>query len=185
MPRRTNLATSDRPCSILRGACSRIGRHRKSNCYSEFDMLAFLAGRFERRAIPIRIGTSSHPATLLLTCAALFSAALATCQTAPAPKNWTAAEDHRNMMEQLGIVALRPGPSGNEAAPNHANYDESAANPFPDYPEILRLKDGRPVTTPELWWKERRPEIVEDFEREVLGRVPPNAPKITWTVTNT
>ncbi len=89
------------------------------------------------------------------------------------------------MMEQLGIIALRPGPSGNEAAPNHANYDESAANPFPDYPEILRLKDGRPVTTPELWWKERRPEIVEDFEREVLGRVPPNAPKITWTVTNT
>ncbi len=89
------------------------------------------------------------------------------------------------MMEQLGIKALRPGPSGNEAAPNHANYDESAANPFPDYPEILTLKDGRPVTTPELWWKERRPEIVEDFEREVLGRVPPNAPKITWTVTKT
>ena len=25
-------------------------------------------------------------------------------------KNWTAAEDHRNMMEQLGIKALRPGP---------------------------------------------------------------------------
>jgi len=36
----------------------------------------------------------------------------------------TAADDHRNMMEQLGIKALRPGPSGNESAPNHANYDE-------------------------------------------------------------
>jgi len=71
--------------------------------------------------------------------AALVFAALASGQTAPAPKNWTAAEDHRNMMEQLGIQALRPGPSGNEAAPNHANYDESKANPFPDYPEILRL----------------------------------------------
>src|ERR1022692_4610846 len=46
-------------------------------------------------------------------------------QQAPQPMNWTAAEDHRNMMEQLGIKALRPGPSGNEAAPNHANYDES------------------------------------------------------------
>src|SRR3954447_16143522 len=100
-------------------------------------------------------------------------------------KGWTAADDHRNMLEQLGIKALRPAPSGNEAAPNHANYDESAANPFPDYPEILRLKNGKPVNSPEIWWKQRRPEIVEDFEREVLGRVPANAPKITWTVTKT
>jgi len=102
------------------------------------------------------------------------------------PPNWTtAAEDHRNMLEQLGIKALRPGPSGNEANPNHANYDEAAANPFPDYPEILKLKNGQPVTTPTAWWHQRRPEIVEDFDREVLGRVPANAPKITWTVTKT
>src|SRR3954468_20071023 len=33
-----------------------------------------------------------------------------------------------------------------------------------------------------MWWTERRPEIVEDFEREVLGRVPTNVPKVTWTV---
>ena len=136
--------------------------------------------------IPIpSISLSSYPAILLLACAALFTTATATGQTAPAAKNWTTAEDHRNMMEQLGIKALRPGPSGNEAAPNHANYDESAANPFSQYPEILRLKDSRQVTTPEMWWKERRPQIAEDFEREVLGRVPPNPPKITWTVTKT
>ena len=36
-----------------------------------------------------------------------------------------------------------------------------------------------------MWWKQRRPEIVEDFEREVLGRVPKNVPKVTWTVTET
>ena len=53
-------------------------------------------------------------------------------QTAVDTKNWTAAEDHRNMMEQLGIRALRPGPSGNESAPNHANYDEATANPYPE-----------------------------------------------------
>ncbi len=35
------------------------------------------------------------------------------------------------MMEQLGIKALRPGPSGNPQAPNSANYDEALANPFP------------------------------------------------------
>ena len=76
------------------------------------------------------------------------------------------------MMEQLGIKSLRPGPSGNENAPNHANYDESKANPFPDLPDVLTIKDGKKVTTPEMWWNQRRPEIVEDFEREVLGRVP-------------
>ncbi len=131
----------------------------------------------------IRIFRSTRSAVLPLVGAALFSTAAVRGQSECAPKNWTTAEDHRNMMEQLGIRALRPGPSGDEAAPNHANYDESAANPFPDYPEILKLKDGRLVTTPGLWWKERRPEIVEDFEREVLGRVPPNPPKVTWTVT--
>jgi hypothetical protein len=36
-----------------------------------------------------------------------------------------------------------------------------------------------PVTTAETWWKVRRPEVVEDFEREVVGRVPPNVPKVT------
>ncbi len=118
-------------------------------------------------------------------CLILVTAAATTLLAQPAAKNWTAAEDHRNMLDQLGIKSLRPGFSGNESAPNHANYDESAANPFPNYPEILKTKSGQPVTTPDLWWKTRRPEIIEDFEREVVGRVPPNAPKITWTVTKT
>ena len=95
---------------------------------------------------------------------------------------FTTQEDHRNMQAQLGITRLRPGPSGNESAPNHANYDESLANPFPKLPEVLKLNKGTPVTTREQWWNERRAEIVEDFEREVLGRVPENVPKVTWTV---
>jgi hypothetical protein len=100
-----------------------------------------------------------------------------------APKNWTAAEDHQNMMEQLGIKSLRPGPSGNENAPNHANYDEAKANPFPDLPDVLTTKDGKKVTMPRMWWDVRRPEIVEDFDREIVGRVPKDVPKVTWSVT--
>jgi lysophospholipase L1-like esterase len=112
-------------------------------------------------------------------------AAPAFAQTPQAePKNWSAAEDHRNMLEQLGIKALRPGPSGNEQDPNHANYDESKANPFPKLPELLTLKNGRKVTT-RLGWTQRRAEIVEDFEREVVGRIPKTVPKVTWTVTAT
>src|SRR5947207_2523592 len=106
-------------------------------------------------------------------------------QNAVDTKNWTAAEDHRNMMTQLGIKALRPGPSGNETAPNHANYDETTANPFPNLPDVLVLKNGKKVTKASVWWNQRRPEIVEDFEREVLGRIPKNAPKVTWEITKT
>jgi len=96
--------------------------------------------------------------------------------------NWTAADDHKNMMQQLGIKALRPGPSGRSGATNEANYDPAKANPFPNLPDALTLKSGEKVTTPEMWWKRRRPEIVEDFEREIYGRVPKNVPKVTWTV---
>ena len=84
-------------------------------------------------------------------------------------------------MEQLGIKALRPGPSGNDTAPNHANYDEATANPYSNLPDVLTLKNGRKVTTPAMW-AGRRAEIVEEFDREVFGRVPGNVPKVTWTV---
>jgi lysophospholipase L1-like esterase len=130
-----------------------------------------------------RIAASAIP--LLAGLLALLQAAAAQTGTAPQPVNWTVAEDHQNMMDQLGIKALRPGPSGNENAPDHANYDESKANPFPNLPDVLALKNGRKVSRPETWWKERRPEIIEDFEREVLGRVPRNAPKVVWAVTDT
>jgi hypothetical protein len=96
--------------------------------------------------------------------------------------NWTTAEDHQHMMNLLGIKRLRPGPSGNEKAPNSANYDEALANPYPNLPDILTLKNGKKVTTAEMWWKKRRPEIVEDFEREVYGRIPPNVPRVNWIV---
>ncbi len=101
-----------------------------------------------------------------------------------APPKWTAQQDHQNMLDQLGIKALRPGPSGNEKAPNHANYDESKANPFPDLPDALTFKNGKRVTSA-TEWQQRRQEIVEDFEREVLGYVPSNVPKVTWGVAGT
>jgi hypothetical protein len=101
---------------------------------------------------------------------------------APEPLNWTTQQDHKNMMDQLGIKRLRPGPSGQAGATNSANYDPAKANPYPDWPDALRLKNGQKVTTPEQWWQQRRPEIVEEFEREVIGRVPKDVPKVTWTV---
>lgn len=98
------------------------------------------------------------------------------------PVTFTAEQDHKNMMEQVGVRALRPGPSGNESAPNHANYDETKANPFPQLLDVLTLKNGKKVTTKEMWWQQRRPEIVEDFEREIYGRVPNKMPEVTWKI---
>ncbi len=100
-----------------------------------------------------------------------------------APVTFTADQDHQNMMDQLGIKALRPGPSGNEKDANHANYDESKANPFPDAPDPLTLQNGQKVTTPAMWRDKRRPELIELFARYVYGRVPADTPKVTWTVT--
>src|SRR5262249_34751600 len=119
-----------------------------------------------------------------LVVAGLTIAVVAGVRAQPAV-NWTSADDHRDMMERLGIRSLRPGPSGSEQAPNHANYDEATANPFPELPDALTLKNGSKVTRASAWWMERRPQIVEDFEREVYGRVPANAPQVHWTAIST
>src|SRR5579859_1636881 len=119
---------------------------------------------------------------LILGCGLAQFASLRSPAQSPPPVTFTAEQDHQNMMDQLGIKALRPGPSGDEKAPNHANYDESLANPYPNLPDVLTLKNGHKVTTPDAWWKQRRAEIIEDFEREVYGRVPNNTPKVTWEV---
>jgi hypothetical protein len=100
----------------------------------------------------------------------------------PKPVVFTAEEDHQNMMDQLGIKALRPGPKSEPDVPGHANYDQSIADPYPDLPPLLVLKNGKKVTTADEWWKLRRPEIVEDMEREIYGRLPKNIPPVKWTV---
>jgi hypothetical protein len=98
------------------------------------------------------------------------------------PVVFTTAQDHQNMLDQLGIIKLRPGRAGNPNSPNAANTDQAKANPYPKLPDVLEMNDGRKVTTPEQWWKERRPEIVAMLERELYGRVPENVPKVQWEV---
>jgi cephalosporin-C deacetylase-like acetyl esterase/lysophospholipase L1-like esterase len=90
-------------------------------------------------------------------------------------------DDHQNIMDQLGIKSLRRGPDPN----NQSTFDEATSNPYKDsMPDVLKMKKGARVTRPDQWPK-RRAEIVEDFEREVYGRIPKNVPKVTWEVTAT
>ncbi len=101
----------------------------------------------------------------------------------PKPVTFTAQQDRQNMLDQLKIPAdtMRRGPSGfNRSAPDYQNTDEAKANPWPHLPEMMVTKSRKVVDTPDLWWKVRRPEIVEYFDAEVYGRVPKDVPKVTW-----
>jgi hypothetical protein len=90
-------------------------------------------------------------------------------------------DDYQNMLDQLGIKKMRKGRDSKVKDTS----DEATANPYKDtMPDLMTFKDGTKVQTADQWPK-RRAEIVEDFEREVYGRVPKNVPKVKWEVTST
>jgi len=105
--------------------------------------------------------------------------------TTPPPQRPAAEQDHQRMMDLLHITTLRRGVDGDPKSPYAANYDESKVSPNPTLSDPLLLKNGKKVTTAKTWWDERRPEIVEDFDREIYGRVPKNTPKVNWEVVST
>jgi (4-O-methyl)-D-glucuronate---lignin esterase len=74
------------------------------------------------------------------------------------------------------------------------NYDDTLEGFFPG-PEswrvgsytpidLLKMKNGKVISTQEQWWNERRPEILKDVEEQVWGVIPPDSilPKVTWSV---
>jgi len=105
----------------------------------------------------------------------------------PQPAAATPAQpnDHQHMLDQLHIAALRPGVAQNGTGPNPVNWDESKANPWPNLPNPLVLNNGKPVKSAKVWTTQRRPELVELFDRDILGRVPANVPAVHWEVVST
>lgn len=95
--------------------------------------------------------------------------------------NSLSQQDHQLMMKLLGISQLRPAPSGNPNDSYVANTDESKASPYTSLPDPLVFKNGTKVTSSKDWDK-RRKEIIEDFDREVYGRMPQNTPSVKWEV---
>jgi hypothetical protein len=90
-------------------------------------------------------------------------------------------DDYQNMLDQLGITKMRKG----RDAKVKDTSDEATAHPYKDsMPQLLTFKDGTKVKSAEQWPK-RRAEIVDDFEREVYGRIPKNVPKVVWEVVKT
>lgn len=142
----------------------------------------------------IGISIQAKIIAIALACALAVPSALAaqatpaSAQRPPAPTAEQLAiraateTDYHHMMNLLGIKSLRPGASGDPKAPDAANYDESKADTHLPLPDPLVLANGKPVTTPQMWWSERRPQIVELFDNDILGRVPANVPKVRWEV---
>src|SRR5262245_44279480 len=91
--------------------------------------------------------------------------------------------DYQNMLDQLGIKKMRRGRDGGRGVKDTS--DEATANPYKaSMPDLMTFKDGAKVTTADQWPR-RRAEIVEDFEREVYGRIPKNVPPVKWEVIKT
>jgi hypothetical protein len=113
----------------------------------------------------------------------------AAAQSSPAagtllpPAQLTSEQDHQRTLDLLHITSLRRGPDGDPKSPSAANFDESKVTVY-SLPDPLVLRNGKKVTTAKVWWQRRRPEIVEDFDREIYGRVPGHIPKVSWEVTS-
>jgi hypothetical protein len=143
---------------------------------------------------PIAISSSLHQAAASSVVIGLILSAVTALATDHSkltadlkpPMMLSAEEDHRRMMQLLGIQSLREGANGRDpTAANAANYDEAKANPFPQLPDPLTSKSGEKVDSATTWWKTRRAELVEDFDREVYGRMPSNTPKVNWEIIST
>ena len=123
------------------------------------------------------MGLSRHSFIFALLASLTFPIARAAdTETNSPPVQLTAQEDHQRLMGLLHMNSFRHRTT--------TNYEEDKANPYPDIPDPLTLNDGEKVTTPEMWWNKRRPEIVEDFDREIYGRTPKETPKVTWEVSS-
>jgi len=99
------------------------------------------------------------------------------------PARLTAEQDHQRLLDLLHIRELRRGPDGDPASPRAANFDESKVEPY-KLPDPLLSKNGQRIRTPDAWWEQRRPELVEIFDKEIYGRVPRNTPRVVWQVTH-
>jgi hypothetical protein len=113
--------------------------------------------------------------------AAAQTAAPAQPPAPPSPVQLANTAERLRIMKELKISAIPPG----AVSSSPATYNEADANPYPDLPDPLTMKNGRKVTSAAQWKNARRAEVVEDFEREIYGRRPKNIPKVTWKVVNT
>ena len=65
-----------------------------------------------------------------------------------------------------------------------SNYDESKVRPY-TLPDPLVLANGTRVRGAATWRKQRRQEILRRYEKDIYGRIPADAPSVSWRVDET
>jgi hypothetical protein len=129
----------------------------------------------------------TRPAVVLL----LLGATTLGAAQAPAPQSGNAnlpPPGTRGNADNIPFIG-KSDPKGNpvrlaKATGHVSNYTEAKVPPY-TLPDPLVLSSGQRVTSAAMWFKERRPEILRFYQTEIYGRVPENAPKVTWEVTET
>lgn len=89
------------------------------------------------------------------------------------PQHLKAKEGSNNWYDEANNNHVRSGWG------NWTNYDEANANNY-ILPNPLKLKNGKAVTDANTWWKQRRPEILHDYQTEIYGKTPANTPTVTF-----
>ena len=90
----------------------------------------------------------------------------------PAPKTNLGSDPNGNPLR----LAIKTG--------HVSNYDEKKVPPY-TLPDPLVMSDGSPVRDAAAWRTKRRAEILRLYESEIYGRIPRNAPAVTWRVAET
>ena len=94
------------------------------------------------------------------------------------PQHLKPKEGSTNWYDEAGYTHVRSGWG------NWSNYDEAKAGGY-TLPDPLVLKNGKPVKNAAAWWKQRRPEILNDFTTDIYGKIPASTPAVTFVPVGT
>lgn len=128
----------------------------------------------------MRVGTSAM--SVLIGAALLGSGlALSAQQPTPAPPSATPGQTPSSAQPKTNLGSDANGnPLRLAIKTGHiSNYDEAKVRPY-TLPDPLKHANGAPVRDAKAWRETRRPEILRLYEGDIYGRIPANAPNVTW-----
>jgi hypothetical protein len=117
-----------------------------------------------------------------------FAVVFLACITAPTSRAEDPKPGTTGNADNVPYIGKKD-PGGNpvrlaKATGHVSNYSEEKVAKY-TLPNPLVLANGEKVTTAEVWKTKRRPEILKFYQTEIYGRIPENAPKVKWEVTET
>jgi hypothetical protein len=107
----------------------------------------------------------------------------------PRGTGWTDPRGHTVVRTAFGQwhtydtgTAANPVPEGG-AMSGYGDYGPESSPRYTDI-ELLKMKDGTALVSPEDWWTKRRPEIFDLVQKELYGRMWDKSlwPAISWSV---